>query len=207
MSDKCIGIDNKYKKYVKQQSKILLEMLQEYHNKKTKISVGNRTNIIKDRKRPKSLVLGVRSPFFLAARKDKTLNPHLTKHTQTAKGFEIYKLIYKLIGLCYPDFEFNQIIINFNTEFIPHKDSKNKNNSSFMMTVGGFTGGRLKLFEDDTQESFELIDINEKPILFDGKNTFHSTEFYIGERYCIVAYQTKTPYHFDPFEKEVIDLR
>ena len=62
----------------------LEELLEEYHNKKTKISVGNRIGLSKDGSRLKSLVLGVRGPAFANKRKNKTLNPHLTLHTQRA---------------------------------------------------------------------------------------------------------------------------
>ena len=68
----------------------LEELLEDYHNEKTKITVGNRLNLSADGSRLKSLCLGVRGPFFLAIRKDKTLNPHLTKHTQTKTGHKIY---------------------------------------------------------------------------------------------------------------------
>ena len=115
----------------------LEELLEEYHNEKTKITVGNRLNLSADGSRLKSLCLGVRGPFFLAIRKDKTLNPHLTKHTQTPKGFEIYKLIYTIIGMIFPDFEYNSIIVNFNSNFIIHKDTRNVNPDSviFMMII------------------------------------------------------------------------
>lgn len=181
----------------------LHEMLKAYHNAKTKISVGNRINIIKDNKRPKSLILGVRSPFFLAARKDKTLNPHLTKHTQLPGGFEIYKLIYEIIGMIYPEFEFNQIIINFNTIFKPHVDRSNKNEDSFMLGIGDYDYGRIKLFDDASLKTWKIVDIKNKPLLFSGKTTWHGTEHYTGDRYCIVAYQTKTKYHYDPFERQL----
>ena len=50
----------------------LKKLLEEYHNKKTKISVGNRIGLSKDGSRLKSLTLGIRGPFFLSIRKDKT---------------------------------------------------------------------------------------------------------------------------------------
>ena len=184
----------------------LEELLLEYHNKKTKITVGNRLNLSADGSRLKSLCLGVRGPFFLAIRKDKTLNPHLTKHTQTEKGHEIYKLIYTIIGMVFPDFQFNSIIVNFNSNFLIHKDSKNVNTDSVMFTVGYHEGGGLHLYNDE-KELIETKYIDKYPIRFSGKTTYHSTEEFTGTRYCIVAYQTAPKYHYDPFEKEIYKLK
>ena len=44
------------------------------------------------------------------------------------------------------------------------------------------------------------------PTKFSGKTTYHSTENYYGDRWCIVAYQTKPPYHYCPFTKELISI-
>ena len=154
----------------------LENLLKDYHNDQTKITVGNRINLSKDGRRLKSLTLGIRGPFFLSIRKDKTLNPHLTKHTQTPIGHEIYKLIYTIIGMVFPDFQFNSIIVNFNSNFKIHKNH------------------------------LETIYIDKYPIRFGGKTTYHSTEPFTGTRYCIVAYQTRPKLHYDPYEKEIYTL-
>tara|TARA_R110000787_G_scaffold72099_1_gene160581 strand:+ start:37 stop:645 length:609 start_codon:yes stop_codon:yes gene_type:complete len=183
----------------------LEELLEDYHNEKTKITVGNRLNLSADGSRLKSLCLGVRGPFFLAIRKDKTLNPHLTKHTQTPKGAEIYKLLYTIIGMIFPDFQFNSIIVNFNSNFIIHKDERNVNPDSVIFTVGDHKNGGLDIY-DDNKEWVETKYIKKYPIRFAGKTTYHSTEPFTGTRYCIVAYQTAPKFHYDPFEREIYTL-
>ena len=183
----------------------LENLLKEYHNDQTKITVGNRINLSKDGKRLKSLTLGIRGPFFLSIRKDKTLNPHLTKHTQTPIGHEIYKLIYTIIGMVFPDFQFNSIIVNFNSNFKIHKDERNVNKDSVMFTVGDHDGGGLEIY-DDNKDYVETKYIDKYPIRFKGKSTYHSTEEFTGTRYCIVAYQTKPKLHYDPYEKEIYTL-
>jgi len=179
-------------------------LLKVYHNRKTKISVGNRLNIIKDHKRPKSLVLGVRSPFFLSARKDKTLNPHISKHTQTEIGHRIYELCYTIISMVYPNFDFNQIIINFNTDFLIHKDKKNKDPDSVIFSVGDHEGGGLNIYDDD-KNLLGTTYIWKYPVKFSGKTTYHSTEDYTGNRWSVVAYRIKTNKHYDPYERELYD--
>ena len=182
----------------------LEELLNEYHNYKNKISVGNRIGLMKDGKRAKSLVLGVRSPMFVHKRKDKSLNPHLTKHTQTPIGFKIYELCYTIISMVYPRFDFNQIIINFNSEFLIHKDSRNKDPDSVIFSVGNHEGGGLHIYDDDKNLK-DTIRIWKNPIKFAGKKIYHSTQEYTGNRWCIVAYRIKTNKHYEPYEKKIID--
>ena len=185
----------------------LKKLLEEYHNKKTKISVGNRLELSKDGSRLKSLVLGVRGPYFLAIRKDKTLNPHLTLHTQTKTGHRIYELCYSIISMVYPRFDFNSIIINFNSMFTMHKDKKNLHDDSVIFTVGQHEGGGLELY-DDNKELIDTKYIWKYPTKFAGKKIYHATEdFGCGDRWCIVAYQIRAPYHYDPYEKELISLK
>ena len=179
----------------------LQKMLKDYHNDSSKISVGNRLNLSADGSRLKSLTLGVRGPAFLSIRKDKTLSPHLTLHTQTPMGFNIYKQIYTIIGLVFPTFEFNSIIVNYNSNFLIHKDKKNIYENSVMFTIGDHEGGKIIIYDDDKIELDRLY-IDKYPIKFAGKSTYHSTEPFTGTRYCIVAYQTKPKYHFDPFLRE-----
>lgn len=182
----------------------LEELLLNYHNDKTKISVGNRTTLIKNKKRPKSLVLGVRSLKFVNARKDKSLNPHLTMHTQTDIGFKIYKLSYEIIKKSFPDFNFNQIIINYNTNFLIHKDSRNKDLDSVIFSVGNHKGGGLCLYDND-KNLIEIKYIKKNPIKFSGKITYHSTEPFEGIRYSVVAYMIKTNLHYNPYTKQIED--
>tara|TARA_R110002110_G_scaffold81784_2_gene212640 strand:- start:50 stop:634 length:585 start_codon:yes stop_codon:yes gene_type:complete len=177
-------------------------LLKQYHNS-SKISVGNRQCLSKDGSRLKSLTLGVRgAPGLASKRKDKTLSPHLTKHTQTETGHEIYKLLYTIIGLAHPSFEFNSIIVNFNSNFVKHKDKKNVNINSVIFSVGTHTGGGLEIYNDD-DELIKILNIKRKPTLFAGKTTTHATEPFEGQRWCIVAYQTKPKFHYCPFEKQL----
>ena len=183
----------------------LEELLEDYHNEETKISVGNRIGLSQDGSRLKSLVLGVRGSSFASRRKDKTLNPHLTKHTHTEKGHRIYELCYTIISMVYPAFEFNSIIINFNSNFTMHKDSKNLHDDSVIFTLGQHTYGGLELF-DDNKKLKDSIYIWKNPTKFSGKTTYHATEEFDGDRWAVVAYQIKAPYHYDPYEKELINL-
>ena len=181
----------------------LEELLREYHNHHTKISVGNRIKLSQDGSRLKSLCLGVRgAPGLAIKRRDKTLCPHLTKHTQTEKGHAIYTLIYTMISFIYPDFQFNSIIVNFNSNFIKHKDKKNVNRDSVIFSVGNHTGGGLELYDDDDTLR-EIKHIYHNLTRFAGKTTTHATQPFDGERWCIVAYQTKPKYHYCPFEKQL----
>ena len=182
------------------------DLLEKYHNDKSNITVGNRINLSQDGSRLKSLTLGVRGqPGLAANRKNKSLNPHLTLHTQTAEGFEIYKLIYTIIGMVYPSFQFNSVIVNYNSNFLMHKDLKNINDDSVIFTLGQHTDGGLHLYDDD-KNLIETKYIWKYPTKFAGKTTYHSTEKFYGDRWCIVAYQTKPLYHFCPFRKELISI-
>tara|TARA_R110000751_G_scaffold292874_1_gene400305 strand:+ start:82 stop:696 length:615 start_codon:yes stop_codon:yes gene_type:complete len=184
----------------------LEDLLKEYHNDKKNITVGNRINLSADGSRLKSMTLGIRgAPGLASKRKDKSLNPHLTLHTQTPKGFEIYKLIYTIISLVFPNFEFNSIIVNYNSNFKIHKDIKNIYEDSVIFTIGDHEDGKLIIYDDNKIEIDKLY-IDKYPIKFAGKSIFHSTEKFTGTRYCIVAYQTKPKYHFCPFEKEIHKL-
>tara|TARA_R110000803_G_scaffold63077_3_gene123632 strand:- start:1507 stop:2130 length:624 start_codon:yes stop_codon:yes gene_type:complete len=186
--------------------KKLEKLLVKYHNEETKITVGNRINLSSDGTRLKSLTLGVRgAPGLASKRKDKSLNPNLTKHTQTKVGFKIYKLIYEIVSMTYPAFEFNSIIVNFNSKFLIHKDLKNVNDDSVIFSLGQHTDGGLNIFNDN-KELIETKYIWHHPTKFDGKTTYHSTEDFSGDRYCIVAYQTKPKFHLCPYRKLLISI-
>ena len=180
-------------------------LLLTYHNDKTKITVGNRLPLSANGKRLKSLCLGIRGPLFLAVRKDKTLNPHLTKHTQTKEGNDIYKLIFTIIGMVFPSFVFNSVIVNYDSEFLIHKDDRNMSSHSVMFTIGEHEGGGLCIY-DDNEKLIDTLYMDHHPIKFAGKSTYHSTEPFSGTRYCIVAYETRPRLVYDPYEKEIYSI-
>ena len=129
----------------------------------------------------------------------------MTAHTQTKMGHDIYKLIYTIIGMIFPSFVFNSVIINYDSNFLMHKDERNMNEHSVMFTVGAHEGGGLHIY-DDNEELIDTLYIDKHPIKFAGKSTYHSTEPFTGTRYCIVAYQTKPKFHYDPFEREIYSV-
>jgi hypothetical protein len=180
-------------------------LLLAYHNDKTKITVGNRLALSKSGKRLKSLCLGIRGPLFLSARKDTSLNPHLTAHTQTKEGNDIYKIIFSIISMVFPSFVFNSVIVNYDSNFLMHKDDRNMSSHSVMFTIGEHAGGGLCIY-DDNEKLIDTLYIDHYPIKFAGKSTYHSTEPFTGTRYCIVAYETRPRLVYDPYEKEIYPI-
>ena len=178
-------------------------------------SVGNRIKLSKSGKRLNSLLLGIRSKVGAYYRKNKKLNPNIMEQTTTPEGNELYKIISTIIKNKYPDFNFNQIIINKNSNFLIHKDKNNLNPESLIFSVGNYEedlGGGIELYADPDVECidnilrcikdrkpYDILHIKNNPIIFKGKEIYHSTQDFIGDRYCVVAYMNKIPLRYIPY--------
>lgn len=193
---------------------ILYETLKNFKKYPT---VGNRIKLSKSGKRLNSLLLGIRSEVGAYNRLNKKLNPNIMENTITPEGNELYKLIDSIIKSKYPDFNFNQIIINKNSSFHIHKDKNNLNPESLIFAVGNYEenlGGGIELYDDLAVECsnniyrckvnnkpYNILKIKNNPTIFKGKEIYHSTQDFTGDRYCIVAYRNKIPLKYIPYSK------
>jgi hypothetical protein len=120
-----------------------------------------------------------------------------TQHTYSEPAFDTKNgdTIYHTINDCISkyckknniDFRWNALTINKNFTCKIHKDSFFNKGKSLVFTLGDFTGGRLILYDDEKQE-IERIDVKNQPYIWDAYDVYHSTEEFIGTRYCVVAY-------------------
>lgn len=191
---------------------ILYEKLKNFKKYPT---VGNRIKLSKSGKRLKSLLLGIRSEVGAYNRRNKKLNPNIMENTISQEGNELYKLIGSIIKSKYPDFDFNQIIINKNSSFHIHKDKNNLNPESLIFAVGTYekeSGGGIELYNDldvehnnntihckENKIPYNILQIKNNPTIFKGKEIYHATQDFTGERYCIVAYLNKIPLKYIPY--------
>jgi len=83
------------------------------------------------------------------------------------------------------DFEWSSMCVNKNLTCLKHRDKYNKGHGSYIVAFGPYTGGRLMLYKED---GIEYVDINEKPLLFDGHEYEHETEPFEGTRYSVIFY-------------------
>ena len=191
---------------------ILYEKLKNFKKYPT---VGNRRKLSATGKRLKSLLLGIRNEVGAYNRKNKSLNPNLMENTISTEGNQIYKLIEKIIHRHDPTYEFNQIIINKDSTFLIHKDKNNKNDESLIFSVGNYEealGGGIALYHDidvekinnihcckEKSKPYDILDVKNKPTIFNGKTIYHATQPFTGNRFCIVAYLNKIPLKYIPY--------
>jgi len=134
-------------------------------------SVGNRIVLSADGKtRLNCIHLG----------KKKTFAGNYTECIGNERYPELFKVLQDMQKECFPDIEWNQILINKNNVFKPHKDSNNIKSDTLLFTLGDFKG-------DILIEGNE-VDTCMTPILFDGKNLTHSVPKIEGTRYSILFY-------------------
>ena len=93
---------------------------------------------------------------------------------------ELYEIMLSLHKECFPDFNFNQILINKNNVFQPHTDSNNIKSDTLLFSIGNYEG--------DLHIEGNEIDTCMTPILFDGKHLTHSVPKIVGTRYSILFY-------------------
>lgn len=101
-----------------------------------------------------------------------------TDYPELMKVFEEYRDLY------FPDFDFNNVMINKNYPVKRHKDASNVG-ESVLLTFGDYTGGETKIeFGVDM-----FINTNCNPCKFDGSKYYHSVMPFEGERYALVFFK------------------
>ena len=134
-------------------------------------SVGNRIMLSADGKTRLSCIhLGLKRSFA----------GNLTKCIGNKRYPYLYKILLDLHRDCFPFIAFNQILINKNNIFKPHKDSNNIKSEILVFSLGNFSG--------DLHIENKEYDTCMKPLLFNGKNLEHSVPFIEGTRYSILFY-------------------
>lgn len=147
---------------------ILYFLLEQITSFKT---VNNRSRLnINEGKRLRSMHLGLR----------KTFSGEYIECVSNERESEIYNLIMDMKLKYFSRFQFNQILINKNQPFKKHKDGNNLKSNTLMFSIGDYTG-------DLHLEGWE-INTNCRPILFNGKELFHSVPKIDGTRYSILFY-------------------
>lgn len=171
-----LDILNYKKVYIKKKSvffgycSILYWALQQI---KTFNTVGNRIKLSTTGKRLQSLHLGIKK---LPNKSYCDCVNNNKKHTN-----KIYNLLKDLAEECFPDFDYNQILINKNNTFKKHKDSNNIKSEILIFSVGNYKG--------DLHIENEEVDTCLIPIIFRGKDKFHSVPKIVGLRYSILFYK------------------
>lgn len=139
-------------------------------------TVGNRKKLSLTGKRLNSLHLGWKK------RCDKSYVECVNNATSPPGGQT--ELIYELLGDmaedCFPNFEWTQILINKNNLFKKHKDSNNIKSDILVFSLGDFKG--------DLHIEDKEVDTCLNPIIFNGKERFHSVPKLSGLRYSILFY-------------------
>lgn len=85
-----------------------------------------------------------------------------------------------------PDFKWTTIQFNSNQKSKKHKD-KNNIGESYIIGLGDYEGGRLKVWHNDNEEP-EYVDIKNKFYKFDGAKKYHETEDFTGTRLSLVFF-------------------
>ena len=93
---------------------------------------------------------------------------------------ELFEILQELHTECFPNFEYNQILINKNNIFKKHKDSKNIKSQTLLFSLGDYSG--------DLHIEGTKIDTCLTPIIFDGKTLTHAVPKIKGIRYSILFY-------------------
>ena len=125
----------------------------------------------------------IKSQNFGLVRKFKCGNV-LQPSNNNIKYPEIYEAVKKIIKILDPNFKYTTITINKNVKALPHKD-KNNSGISLIIGFGDYTGGGLYVEEDGT---YNLHDIKEKVLYFDGVSNRHYTEEFTGNRWTLIYY-------------------
>ena len=85
-------------------------------------------------------------------------------------------------------FHYTTIQYNFNQVSKKHKDKKNIG-ESYIVAIGDYTGGRLKVWKDEKGEGDpDYIDIKNKLYKFNGSKYYHETEEFVGTRISLVYF-------------------
>ena len=109
----------------------------------------------------------------------------------------LYGLLKRYIHKIDPTFKFTGITLNKNICCLPHTDKYNQS-KSYIVALGDYTGGHL--FIEDEDKKVVKHNINNKPLLFSGKNT-HWNDATIGERFSMIFYCSCSPSAVENFWK------
>jgi len=83
---------------------------------------------------------------------------------------------------------YNTITVNQGVQAKKHVDSLNVG-KSIIVSFGPHTGGKLRVYSSETE--YEAMDIQDRPLMFNGSLLAHETEPFEGERWSIIYYSQK----------------
>ena len=86
-----------------------------------------------------------------------------------------------------PDFKWTTIQYNQNQVSAKHKD-RNNVGDSYIIALGDYEGGLLKVWHNDDDEEPEYIDIKNKFYKFDGGKKWHESTAFTGTRLSLVFF-------------------
>jgi len=86
-----------------------------------------------------------------------------------------------------PNFEWTTIQYNSNQISAKHKD-KNNIGESYIIGLGDYEGGLLKVWHNDDDPEPEYVDIKNKFYKFDGSKKYHESTVFIGTRLSLVFF-------------------
>jgi len=134
-------------------------------------TVANRSILnVNEGKRLKSMHFGLKKLF--CGRYDECVS--------NERQPDIYNLLMDMRLKYFPNFGFNQILVNKSQPFKKHKDGNNLKSDTLIFSIGNYTG-------DLHLEDWE-VNTNCRPIIFNGKELEHSVPSIIGTRYSILFY-------------------
>ena len=148
--------------------------------KQKRYNIRTNPNVI-----PRGAVFGlIKLRKYVAKIKDTELYPSKLSFVQKYK--ELYRMLEELMWGYDPNFKFTSIQVNDNNLCSKHKDSHNIG-ISYIIAVGNFDGGELRVWNDDETE-YEDVNIHNKFLCFNGSKHYHQTMPFTGNRYSIIYY-------------------
>jgi len=100
-----------------------------------------------------------------------------TQYPQLMDVFKEYRDLY------FPDFIFNNVMINKNYPVKRHKDASNVG-ESVLVTFGDYTGGETLVELNPSV----YVNTNCNPVRFDGSKYYHSVMPFTGDRFALVFF-------------------
>ena len=88
-----------------------------------------------------------------------------------------------------PDFKYTSIQFAKNMKTLKHVD-KNNVGESYIIALGDFTGGALRVYDGDT-DTYKDIDIHNKFYKFNGSQVYHETGDFEGIRFTLTYFTIK----------------
>lgn len=103
---------------------------------------------------------------------------------------ELFKAIIELGNTVVPkNWQYSAITLNVGVKAKKHLDTQNVG-MSVIIAIGDFTDGGLYVFNPDGSNK-TLVDIHDKPAMFNGAILPHQTQPFKGERYTLIFYNQK----------------